>query len=204
MNLALLVTALVACTITARIDGLSPPLRDAGPELPTMAQTATSVTRTADTEITVRRRFAAPPARVFAALTDPGLLRRWMSASGRELVECQVDLRPGGSYRYVFRASKGRTFGMYGTYREVVPGSRIVHTEAYDGYDWEPLVTTTVLQDDGGGTTLVMTIRYPKKEICDTDFPNVESGTADGFTRLDELLVISVEGVPSGTITKMS
>lgn len=188
MNQALLVAAFVACTIAARIDGLSPPLRDAGAELRPMAQTHTAITRTADTEVTVRRRFAAPPAGVFAALTDPGLLRRWMSAAGRELVECQVDLRPGGSYRYVFRSSKGATFGMYGTYREVVPGRRIVHTEAYDGYDWEPLVTTTVLQDDGGGTALEMTIRYPSKEIRDKDFPNVESGTADGFTRLDKLL----------------
>lgn len=189
MNQALLVAAFVACTSTARIDCLSHVLRDIGAESRTMAQTSkTAITRTADTEITVRRRFAAPPARVFAALTNPDLLRQWMSASGRELVECQVDLRPGGSYRYVFRSSKGATFGMYGTYREVVPGRRIVHTEAYDGYDWEPLVTTTVLRDDGGGTTLVMTIRYPNKEICDTDFPNVESGTADGFTRLDKLL----------------
>ena len=77
---------------------------------------------------------------------------------------------------------------MYGTYREVVPESRIVHTEADHGYDWEPLVTTTVLHDDGGGTALVMTIRYPSKEICDKDFPNVETGSADGFTRLDQLL----------------
>ena len=188
MNQAHLVAAFVACTLTARIDGWSPPPRDAGAEFRAMAQTDTAIARTADTEITVRRRFAAPPARVFAALTDPGLLRRWMSASGRELVECQVDLRPGGSYRFVFRSSRGATFGMYGAYREVVPGSRIVHTEAYDGYDWEPLVTTTVLRDDGGGTALVMTIRYPSKEICDKDFPNVESGTADGFTRLDRLL----------------
>ena len=63
-----------------------------------------------------------------------------------------------------------------------------MHTESYDGYDWEPLVTTTVLAADGDGTTLVMTIRYPTKEICDTDFPNVESGSADGFTRLETLL----------------
>ena len=150
--------------------------------------TATTVTRTSDTEITVRRRFAAPPQRVFAALTSPDLLRQWMSAAGRDLVECQVDLRPGGAYRYVFRSSKGKTFGMYGSYREVVPAQRIVHTEAYDGYDWEPLVTTTDLRDDGGGTTLVMTIRYPNKKICDSDFPNVESGTADGFIRLDTVL----------------
>jgi uncharacterized protein YndB with AHSA1/START domain len=189
MSQAFLLAALVVCTSLAEIDGPAHARRDVDAEILPMAQTSTTtITRTADTEITVRRRFAAPRARVFAALTNPDLLRQWMSAAGRELVECRVDLRPGGSYRYVFRASKGATFGMYGTYREVVPGRRIVHTEAYDGYDWEPLVTTTVLHDDGGGTTLEMTIRYPNEKICDTDFPNVESGTADGFSRLDKLL----------------
>jgi uncharacterized protein YndB with AHSA1/START domain len=148
-----------------------------------------TVTRTSDAEITVRRRFAAAPSKVFEALTSPSQLRQWMNAAGRELIECNVDLRPGGSYRYVFKAGKGSTFGMYGKYREVIPGRRIVHTEAYDGYDWEPLVTTTDLsEDDTGGTAMVMTIRYPSKEICDTDYPNIESGTADGFKRLDKVL----------------
>ncbi len=148
----------------------------------------TSVTRTGDTEITVQRHFAAPPAQVFAGLTAPELLRKWMSANGRELTDAQVDLRSGGSFRYVFRSPSGKTFGMYGTYREVVPGRRIVHTEAYDGYKWDPLVTTIELSEDGGGTSLVMSIRYPSKEIRDTDFPNVQSGTEDGFSRMEKLL----------------
>jgi uncharacterized protein YndB with AHSA1/START domain len=155
--------------------------------LPFAAQ-MTSVTRAGDTEITVQRRFAAPPAQVFAGLTEPELLRKWMSANGRELAEAHIDLRSGGSYRYVFRSSSGRTFGMYGAYREVVPARRIVHTEAYDGYTWDPLVTTTELREDQGGTMLVMSIRYPTKEICDTDFPNVQSGTEDGFSRMEKLL----------------
>jgi uncharacterized protein YndB with AHSA1/START domain len=170
------------------VDGLSD-APGAHPASRTMAQISdTTVGRTSDTEITVRRRFAASPARVFDALTIPDLLRQWMSAAGRELVDSQVDLRSGGSYRYVFRSSKGSTFGMYGSYREIVPGRRIVHTEAYDGYDWEPLVTTTDLGDDGGGTMLVMTIRYPSKEICDRDFPNVKASAGEGFARLDKVL----------------
>jgi uncharacterized protein YndB with AHSA1/START domain len=152
---------------------------------------STTVVRTSPTEVTVRRRFAAPPDDVFAALTRAELLRRWMSAAGRDMVESQVDARTGGRFRYVFRSSSGRTFGMYGDYREVVPGKRIVHTESYDGYDWEPLVTTTELNEDAGGTVLVMTIRYPNEKICDADFPNIKDATADGFTRLDALLAKS-------------
>lgn len=148
----------------------------------------TRITRTSDTDVTIRRRFAAPPASVFAALTQPALLRRWMSANGRELVESTVDLRSGGRYRHQFRSPSGRIFAMFGDYREVVPDRRLVHTEAYDGYDWEPLVTTTELETDGAGTVLTMTIRYPSRAICDRDLPNVESGTSDGFLRLDALL----------------
>jgi uncharacterized protein YndB with AHSA1/START domain len=147
------------------------------------------VSRLSPTEVAVRWRFKAPPPHVFAALTTPDLLRRWMSAAGREMVECHVDLRPGGSFRYVFRSATGRTFALYGTFREVVADRRIVHTEAYDGYTWDPLITTTELTADGGGTSLAMTIRYPNPLICDTDFPNVESGTTDGFSRLDSVLM---------------
>lgn len=148
------------------------------------------VTRTGDTEITVRSRIAATPDRVFAALTTPDLLRKWMSADGRDMVESRVDLRPQGSFRYVFKSSRGSTFGMFGTYREVVPGRRIVHTEAYDGYDWPPLVTTTELTPENGGTLLVMRIQYPSKEIRDRDFPNVQSAMAEGFvTRIEQALL---------------
>jgi hypothetical protein len=77
---------------------------------------------------------------------------------------------------------------MYGTFREVVPDRRIVHTEAYDGYDWDPLITTTDLRDDGDGTIVGMTIRYPSREIRDRDFESVASGSRDGFERLSALL----------------
>jgi uncharacterized protein YndB with AHSA1/START domain len=158
--------------------------------LTALAQTdsPTTVVRTDNAEVTVSRRFAAPPAKVFEALTSPELLPKWMSAHGRDLIEVRADLRPGGAYRYVFRGPGGRTFGMYGTYREFVSPRRIVHTEAYDGYDWDPLVTTTDLSDEAGGTALLMTIRYPSREICDKDFSSVQAGSEAGFSRLDKLL----------------
>jgi uncharacterized protein YndB with AHSA1/START domain len=187
MNAALvwLVAAAIVGFGAARADGVV----RASEEGSRMIQTSGArATRTGDMEITVRRRFAVPPDRVFAALTTPELLRQWMSAAGRDLVECQVDLRDGGSYRFVFRSASGKTFGMYGSYRQVVPGRRIVHTEAYDGYDWDPLVTTTELEQDDAGTALVMTITYPSKTVCDTDFPNVASASEEGFARLDALL----------------
>lgn len=151
-------------------------------------QTAATVVRQGDAETVVRRHFDLPPGRVFAALTTPALLQQWMSAAGRALVECTIDLRSGGSFRYVFRSASGRTFGMSGAYREVVRDQRIVHTESYDGYDWPPLVTTTVLRESRGGTDLEMTIRYPSESIRETDFPNIESGSEEGYARMEQTL----------------
>jgi len=154
-----------------------------------MAQaSATTVIRQGDLETVVRRHFSAPPARVFAALTTPEVLRQWMSAAGRDLVECTIDLQPGGAFRYVFRSASGRTFGMFGNYREVVLNRRIVHTESYDGYDWPPLVTTTVLREVDGGTDLEMAIGYPTPAIREIDFPNIESGTEEGYARMEQVL----------------
>lgn len=146
-----------------------------------------SVERTSDREITMARRFQAPASLVLDALTAPSELRQWMSANGRELSSCEVDLRPGGSHRYVFQAGGGCEFTMYGEYREVVPGKRIVHTEAYAGHDWEPLVVTTELFESSGVTTLRAIVRYPSKEICDTDAPDLEHAGAT-YTALAEHL----------------
>lgn len=154
-----------------------------------MSRTSRSTVKKVGTnEIAIARRFSAPPDRVFAALTEPELLKKWLSAAGRELAECEVDARTGGRYRYVFRTKSGRSFGMFGDFVEVVRDRRIVHTESYDGYDWEPLVTTTELRDDRGGTLLEMIVRYPNEAIRDEDFPNLESATEEGYARLDALL----------------
>lgn len=112
-------------------------------------------------------------------MTSPESLREWLSADGRTLTLCEVDLRVGGSYRYEFSMEGGRTFNMGGTYREVVPDTRIVNTEAYDGYDWEPLLVTTLLQEGTESMTRVtVTVVYPSKEICERDFPNLEQSGA--------------------------
>jgi uncharacterized protein YndB with AHSA1/START domain len=149
---------------------------------------AAAIAPQGDLETIVQRHFDAMPSQLFAALTTPELLKEWLSANGRTLVDCEIDLRPGGTFRYVFRSARGRTFGMFGTYREVVRHERIVHTESYDGYDWAPLVTTTTIRESAGGSTLMMTIRYPSPTLRDSDLPNVRAGTSEGYQRLDRVL----------------
>lgn len=146
-----------------------------------------TVTRTGERHVTMCRRFAgASCSQVFAALTTPDQLRQWLNAAGRKLTASEIDLRPGGSYRHTFTAPGRTTFVMYGAFRDVVPGKRIVHTEAYEGYDWEPLVVTTDLVAVGRDTVMTIISEYPSKQVCDRDMPNLESAAAayDGLATL--------------------
>lgn len=177
--------ALVLAGCSAATDEPSPRPETEGPS---MVEQGPPVSRTGEREVTMHRRFAgATPAQVFAALTEPELLRRWMSAAGRKLAESEVDPRSGGSYRHTFVAPGRKPFVMYGEYRDVVPGRRIVHTEAYEGYDWAPLVVTTELAEAGRDTVMTVIVEYPSKAICDRDMPNLEHASA-GYDDLAALL----------------
>ena len=90
-----------------------------------------------DTEITLTRAFDAPRRLVFDALTKPELLRRWFGADGWELVDCEIDLRVGGRWRFVSVGPGGAEMGHSGEYREIVPPERLVYTETYDD-QWFP------------------------------------------------------------------
>src|SRR5687767_3303499 len=117
------------------------------------------LTATTDREIVVQRAFNAPRQLVFDAHTKPELLKRWLGVhNGWTLDVCEVDLRVGGTFRYVWRGPNGESMGMRGVYREIVAPSRIVSTEKFDEawYAGEA-VGTMVLTESGGKTTLTLT-----------------------------------------------
>ncbi|MDQ3809254.1 MAG: SRPBCC domain-containing protein, partial [Chloroflexota bacterium] len=93
------------------------------------------VTTPSDREIRVTRVFDAPRSLIFDCHTKPDLVRRWLlGPPGWSMPVCEIDLRVGGQYRYVWRNDvDGREFSIGGEYREVVPPERIVHTERYEG-----------------------------------------------------------------------
>src|SRR5690606_5847420 len=95
------------------------------------------VTTPTDTQIVMARAFDAPRHLVFAALTEPDLLKRWLGARGWNVVDCSRDLRPGGAWRCLSRGPGGATMGHGGVYREIEPPSRLVYTESYDD-QWVP------------------------------------------------------------------
>src|SRR5262249_26337291 len=119
-----------------------------------------SVSTPSDTEVVLTRMFAAPPARVFAAFTQPNLLRRWHGARGWNLVVCEVDLRPGGAWRFVSRnQDSGAEMTMSGLYREVERPTRIVNTETHDDWTEGTALITTVFDERDGRTAMATTAR---------------------------------------------
>ena len=146
------------------------------------------VTTPMDREIVLTRVFDAPRTLVFEALTTGEVLRRWFGPRGWSLEVCEVDLKVGGSWRFVLRGPDGTEMGMSGVYREIVPPERMVHTESYDDYPGESVVTT-VLVEQGGKTTLTATIRYPSQDVRDAVLDSgMEHGAAECHDKLAELL----------------
>lgn len=149
------------------------------------------VTTPGDREIAMTRVFDAPRHLVFEAVTKPELLKRWFFGPPRwSLAVCEIDLRVGGAYRYVWRGPDGAEMGIRGVFREVVPPERIVNTELFDEawYPGEALVTTALVEQ-GGKTTLTLTVLYQSREARDAVLKTpMEHGVAMGYDRLAELL----------------
>ena len=156
------------------------------------------ITTPTDREIAMTRVFDAPRKLVFEAYTKPELVKRWLGVHGGwTLAVCEIDLRVGGTYRYVWRGSGGAEMGMRGVYREVVVPERIVATEAFD-QSWYPgeAVDTVVMVEQAGRTTLTLTVRYESREARDAVLKSpMEQGVAAGFDKLEQLLATSAQEI---------
>jgi len=151
-----------------------------------------NITAHGDREIVVTRVFDAPRRMVFDAYTKPQLLKQWLlGPDGWSMPVCEIDLRAGGKYRYVWRNdSNGREMGMGGIYREVVAPERIVVTEVFDEawYPGEAVDTITLVEQDGK-TTLTQTILYNSRETRDAVMKSpMQYGMAMSYDKLEEFL----------------
>jgi uncharacterized protein YndB with AHSA1/START domain len=145
-----------------------------------------------DREIVMTRAFDAPRRLVFDAFTKPDLVKQWLlGPPGWSMPVCEIDLRVGGKYRYVWRRDRdGTEMSMGGVYREVMPPERIVNTEQFDQpwYSGEA-VGTLVLVEQSGTTTVTQTILYESRATRDAVLKSpMESGVAASYDRLEELL----------------
>ena len=146
-----------------------------------------------DREVLMTRVFDAPRKLVFDALTKPELLKRWFGPHGWTLTECEVDLRVGGAWRFFSHGPDGRSMGMRGVYREIVPSERLQYTEAFDDFaqHGEAIVTTT-LEERDGKTTLTNLILSPSRDVRDAVIRSgMEHGAAETYDRLARLLADS-------------
>lgn len=172
----------------AILDGLLP---DMGPPDARFAG-ALHVAKAGERQLELLRVFRAPPAQVWRAFTEPSLIRRWMLGPGDEwtMPVCEVDLRPGGRSRYVWRGRDGAEMGVTGTFVEVDPPRRTVHDEIFDE-DWYdgPARIVTAFEAVEGGTRLRMTITYRTAEARDGVFETqMIWGMETGYRKLDALL----------------
>lgn len=142
-----------------------------------------------DDVIVHRRVFAATPESVFDALTKPNLIRRWYGPPGWTCTACTMDLRVGGSWRIVTRKPDGREIIQSGEFLEVAAPLRFVKTERWADWDVGQIVVTTELVDQHGFTLLIVTTRFPSKDVRDR---LLASGAAqharDHYDKLAKLL----------------
>lgn len=152
----------------------------------------TTFTLPSDREIEMTRVFDAPRELVFDAWTSPEHVPRWMlGPEGWTMPVCEIDLRPGGKWRFLWRKADGTEMTMTGFYEEVARPERVVHTEKW-GPEWPETTNTLVLTEAGGKTTSKSTILYPSKEARDAALKTgMKEGVDISFERLAEYLAAS-------------
>src|SRR5580692_4152325 len=126
------------------------------------------VTTPSDHEIQMTRLFNAPRHLVFEAMTKPEHVKQWWGrlGEGYSVPVCEIDLRPGGAWRFVNRHPKGEA-AFHGEYREITPPSRIVFTEIFEQFPDSVSVVTAEFSEEGDKTRLTTTVSYPSQEVRD-------------------------------------
>jgi uncharacterized protein YndB with AHSA1/START domain len=153
-----------------------------------------------DTQVRVTREFKAPRELVWQCHTDTKLFQRWIGGMpGWSMPVCEMDVRPGGKYRWSWRYDENGTgFGFFGEFKEVDAPSTMTQEEYFDPGDSDatgdmkadtPSINRTTFTEKNGITTLVVLIDYASKEVRDAA---IDSGMTDGmeisYARLDTLV----------------
>ena len=149
----------------------------------------TTLTLPSERELVISRTFAAPRAVVFEATTKPEHVRKWWGPRAMEMVDCQIDFRVGGSYRYAVRTPDGMEVAFSGVYKEIEAPARIVHTEGYEAMPGHDYLSTVTYDEKNGHTTLTVHLLYQTAEDRDGHIASgMESGMRETWDRLAELV----------------
>jgi uncharacterized protein YndB with AHSA1/START domain len=145
----------------------------------------TTFTTPSDRELSFTRTFEAPRDLVFAAFTDPEHVPNWMlGPEGWSMPVCEMDVREGGTWHFVWRKGDGEEMAMTGVFKEVSPPEKVVQTEAWGG-DWAETLNTTSFAEDGDRTIVTQTILYPSQEARDRAMATgMKDGASVSYDRL--------------------
>ena len=162
-----------------------------------MASSGTAVvTLPTATEILITREFAAPRVLVYRAWTTPELIRRWWAGKRGMVTVADVDLRVGGTWRFVMVTPGGFEVAFHGEYREIVPNERIVTTEIYEAPGAEPLsaaaapLNIVTFTEEDGRTTLTLLVQCPSEELRDRIIDSgMEAGMQEGMDLLEQVAI---------------
>lgn len=150
---------------------------------------ATTFTTPSDREVAMTRVFDGPITLVWEAWTSCEHLPHWLlGPSGWTMPVCEIDLRPGGAYRWGWSGPDGAEMEITGLYQEISPPERLVSTESWGG-DWPEAINTLTLSEEDGKTTMAITALYPSREARDAALETgMNEGASQSFDRLAEYL----------------
>jgi uncharacterized protein YndB with AHSA1/START domain len=145
------------------------------------------VTLPSDTQILIRREFDAPRHLVYTAYTTPELVRRWWSGHRGTVTSVDIDLRIGGSWRYVMTANAGFEVGFHGTYSDIVTNERLVSTEVFEGVPDAEAVSTARFIESDDRTVLELLVEHTSAEHRNMHLESgMEGGMQEAMDRLSE------------------
>jgi uncharacterized protein YndB with AHSA1/START domain len=149
----------------------------------------TTFTTPTDRELVITRVVDAPRTLVWDVWTSPEHLPHWLlGPEGWTMPVCEIDLRPGGAWRWGWRREDGSQMEMHGIYKEIAPPERLVSTEAWGG-DWPETINTLLLTEENGKTTITQRILYSSKEARDAALQTgMKEGVMVSFDRLARYL----------------
>ena len=157
-----------------------------------MTSGSAKVTLPTDEQILIEREFDAPKSLVYKAWTTPELVKQWWHANRGEVTVAEIDLRVGGTWRYVSITPDGFEVAFHGEYREIVPEERIVSTEVYEGvpeeYANEGTLNTLTLTEKDGRTNLSVLVQAPNQTVRDAIIDSgMEAGMQDAMDLLEDV-----------------
>ncbi len=149
-----------------------------------------TLTLPSERELVITAVLDAPRNLVFEAFTKPEHVKRWWGLRRSTMPICEIDLRPGGAWRYVVRDTEtGREDGFSGVYREIAAPGRLVYTEGWEGLPGHDYLVTATLDEKDGRTTVTSRLQYKSVEDRDGHIHSgMEPGMRETYDRLGEYL----------------